>query len=137
MAEMNGTFGLGVLILTLFSMMNVSFAYNWANGQGVQYALGCDFYGNDIRNVSSSGQDCGCICARDTNCDHFTWSSNGMCWLKRANNPAAVDANGAVCGWVTDRTQCQGISYLFLPVSLLSFNVWSFKEEDLYQVVPN
>ena len=94
-----------LLIITLG--LDGSNAYDWMSGTGVTYALGCDFYGNDIGNQPSPGEDCGCICATNNNCDHFTWY-NGVCYLKRAVNPPANDLSGGVCGWVTNRSACQG-----------------------------
>ena len=111
-----------LLILIFCSMLNGSCAYNWASGSNgdVMWASGCDFYGNDISNVASSGADCGCYCASNPNCDHFTWYNN-VCYLKKAINPPATDLSGAVCGWVTARTYCPGIQNQSISISSTTF----------------
>ena len=97
-----------VVVISLLGV-DLSTAYNWASGSNgqVMYALGCDFYGNDISSQPSSGEDCGGICAANNNCDHFTWY-NGVCYLKRAVNPPTKDLGGGVCGWVTSRPSNSG-----------------------------
>ena len=93
-----------LLIFVMLWVFDSSHGYDWAvgsNGQ-VLWSSGCDFYGNDIGSTASSGEDCGGICARNANCDHFTWY-NGVCYMKAAVNPPVNDLNGAVCGWVTSR----------------------------------
>ena len=91
--------------LLLLWAFDSSYAYIWTSGSNgqVTWASGCDFYGNDIRNTPSSGENCGGICACNSACDHFTWY-NGVCYMKSAVNPPAYDLNGAVCGWVTNRS---------------------------------
>jgi hypothetical protein len=96
-----------------YSLLNSLSAYNWASGSNgnVMWASGCDFYGNDISNVASEGADCGCHCASNPNCDHFTWYYN-VCYLKKAIDPPTTDLPGSVCGWVTARTYCPGINQI-------------------------
>ncbi len=82
--------------------------YDWKDGDNGQllWAHGCDFYGNDIQQVKSRGEDCGGLCIDDSKCTHFTWGSDGDCFLKSATKNAVPIANTnweGVCGYVTRR----------------------------------
>ena len=114
-----------LLILVLLWAFDLSNAYDWASGSNgqVMWSSGCDFYGNDIGSTASSGEDCGGICARNANCDHFTWY-NGVCYMKAAVNPPVNDLNGAVCGWVTNR----GISFAINNLNCKMFNQFKFTD---------
>jgi len=90
-------------------------AYTWSVGSGgeVLYALGCDFYGNDIGSVNSADSDCGDICFKNANCDHFSFSG-GVCYLKAAVDPAPRALTGGVCGLVIGRPATGKIAYLIV-----------------------
>ena len=97
-------------ILWLFLLLNLlqmakGYSFQSGNNGQVMWALGCDFYGNDIGNQVGTGQDCGGLCIGNPMCTHFSWS-NGVCYLKQATNPPATNnnANGAICGWVNNRS---------------------------------
>jgi hypothetical protein len=68
---------------TISSLMAnlVAGGINW---NGKNWAMSCDFHGNDLSNVRSSGELCGQKCARTKDCTHFTWSQHkvGTCWMK-------------------------------------------------------
>ena len=57
------------LIIELFSIVS---AINWQTGN---WAMSCDFKGNDLSNQNSRGEDCGGICSKTAGCTHFTWSN--------------------------------------------------------------
>lgn len=65
------------------------------------WALGCDFKGNDLESVMSTGEQCGGICAANDQCTHFTWKY-GTCWLKQnvvlKSDAIAIGDMSAVCG---------------------------------------
>jgi hypothetical protein len=67
-------------------------------------AYGCEFPGNDIYNLKSSGEECGIICDKIRNCTHYTWKpvEGGICFLKNGNistNDAKVTNDlGILCG---------------------------------------
>jgi hypothetical protein len=69
------------LIIELFSIVS---AINWQTGN---WAMSCDFKGNDLSNQNSRGEDCGGICSKTAGCTHFTWSNynGGTCWMKSGN----------------------------------------------------
>jgi len=71
----------------------------WLNGN---WAHDCDFPGNDLKSVASSGESCGQTCYETEGCSHFAWSKHkgGICWLKKGNvgKANAVWNKGAVCG---------------------------------------
>ena len=48
-------------------------AINWQIGD---WALGCDFRGNDLANQLTTGENCGSLCAATTGCTHFTWTNH-------------------------------------------------------------
>ena len=65
--------------------------------------LGCDFYGNDFSNKSSSSVAlCGDACVSLKKCTHFTFTPDGTCWMKtgHVNTNQAVRSkdNQTVCG---------------------------------------
>lgn len=55
------------------------------------WALGCEFIGNDLKNVRSAGEECGGKCAANPECTHFTWN-DGTCWMKKFNGVSKDDA---------------------------------------------
>lgn len=71
------------------------------------WALSCEFKGNDLKNVESSGEECGGICANNPQCTHFTWNY-GTCWLKKYNGVSRDDAvrvrdTSFTCGIIRNR----------------------------------
>jgi hypothetical protein len=51
------------------------------NWNGNDWALNCDFKGQDMSNVSVSTQQCGPTCLSTYGCTHFTYNG-GTCWMK-------------------------------------------------------
>ncbi|CAF1565184.1 unnamed protein product, partial [Adineta ricciae] len=49
-------------------LMEVSSSVLWIENN---WAMSCDFPGNDMFNVQSRGEDCGGRCAQTSNCTHF------------------------------------------------------------------
>jgi len=77
---------------------------SWQTGADGQWALKCDFTGNDLSNARSTGDKCSSVCKATAGCTHYTWTSfnGGTCWMKRgavttANAIVSTDAS-AVCG---------------------------------------
>ena len=87
----------------------VSLAECGINWNGNNWALGCDFRGNDLFNVQISGDQCGDRCVHTPGCTHFTWTkwNGGTCWMKtgRALYSSAFETGdqSMVCG-ITDDT---------------------------------
>ncbi len=71
------------------------------------YAMNCNFPGNDIGNLKSEEKDCQKICLNISDCNHFTWSNfnGGTCWLKHGlvTKLNSVYSLGEVCGFIKDR----------------------------------
>ncbi|XP_037025151.1 uncharacterized protein LOC119066670 [Bradysia coprophila] len=65
------------------------------------WALGCDFHGNDLQSVLSTGEECGGLCAANPQCTHFTWN-NGTCRMKQnvvsQSDALVVRDKSRVCG---------------------------------------
>lgn len=68
------------------------------------WALSCDFKGNDYYAVQIPSEQCGGICAATQGCTHFSWTSfnGGTCWMKqgevsRDNFQTTTDPS-MVCG---------------------------------------
>jgi hypothetical protein len=74
------------------------------NWNGKNWAMGCDFHGNDLSNVRSSGALCGPKCAQTNGCTHFAWNNwnGGTCWMKHGsvskNNAFSSGDRNMVCG---------------------------------------
>uniref|UniRef100_A0A915JBS5 Apple domain-containing protein n=1 Tax=Romanomermis culicivorax TaxID=13658 RepID=A0A915JBS5_ROMCU len=79
----------------------IAHAVDW---RGNNWAMGCDFRGNDLSSVRVPGDQCGGTCAGTNDCTHFTWTSyeGGTCWMKRGtvsrNNAFDTDDKSIVCG---------------------------------------
>src|SRR5208337_3850978 len=73
-----------------------SLKVNWS---GRNWAMGCDFPGNDLANVRISGEKCSGDCANTLACTHFTWTTfnGGTCWKKQGH----ISANDAVLANIT------------------------------------
>lgn len=65
------------IIATILTMsFNICFGVSW---NGNNWALGCDFRGDDLTNARTRGEECGGLCAATQGCTHFTWTNyNGM-----------------------------------------------------------
>ena len=80
------------------------------NWNGNNWAMGCDFRGNDLSNVRSSGEVCSQKCAETNGCTHYAWNKwrSGTCWLKygsvsKKNAFSSSDGN-MVCGVLSEDT---------------------------------
>ncbi|CAF1087232.1 unnamed protein product [Adineta steineri] len=60
---------------------------------GNNWAMSCDFIGNDLSNVQSTSELCSQKCTQTPGCTHFSWNlyNDGTCWLK-TNNVTKADA---------------------------------------------
>jgi hypothetical protein len=74
------------------------------NWNGNNWAMSCDFRGNDLSNVRVSGELCGGKCAESQGCTHFTWTQylGGTCWLKTGsvskNDAFSTNDPNTMCG---------------------------------------
>ena len=80
------------------------------NWNGKNWAMACDFRGNDLSNVQSPAELCGPKCAQTNECTHFVWNkwNGGTCWMKEGpvskNDAFASLDRGMVCGVVNEHT---------------------------------
>ena len=81
-------------------------ARNWQIGDNglVRWDSNCDFSGNDIGQQPSRPEQCGGICIANPSCTHFTWGAGELCYMKQAWSLTEINSNGAVCGWVINRS---------------------------------
>ena len=84
-----------------------NFFYQAVNWNGNNWALRCDFRGNDLQSVSAQGDQCGSLCTKTNGCTHWAFNrfNGGTCWLKRgtvtqANAFDSSDPSSA-CGVVS------------------------------------
>jgi hypothetical protein len=87
-------------IIILLALIFKSKAQIQWNGN---WAIGCDFVGNDLTSAKTRGEDCFSKCQTTNGCTHFTWTSyeRGTCWMKKGqvNKQNAVQrSNDYVCG---------------------------------------
>lgn len=86
------------------SYLSVDFAQGGANWNGNNWAMSCDFYGNDLSNVQIPSERCGGKCAETQGCTHFTWTQHngGTCWMKKGSvskdNAVSTGDPNMVCG---------------------------------------
>lgn len=94
------------------NILNSVSAINW---NGKDWAMQCDFKGNDLSNVRIAGEYCSTKCRETSGCTHFSWTSynGGTCWMKKGtvsqSNAVPLNDPTSVCGIVT-KTQPQGPS---------------------------
>ena len=98
-----------LLIISQLIVLALSQSVNWA---GNNWAMNCDFRGNDFKNVKSPGEQCGGLCAQTQGCTHFVWSGyqGGTCWMKSGSvckNKAFYSA-GTMCGVQAEDQGCGG-----------------------------
>ncbi|CAF1012598.1 unnamed protein product [Adineta ricciae] len=88
-----------LVILNLFVVTKATINWN-----GNNWALRCDFRGNDFTNVRSPPQLCGPKCDAVARCTHFAWTNwqGGTCWMKSGSvsksNAIISSDSSAVCG---------------------------------------
>ncbi|CAF1103904.1 unnamed protein product [Rotaria sordida] len=76
---------------------------------GNNWAMSCDFRGNDLSNVKIAPELCGGKCAETQQCTHFTWSgyNGGTCWMKSGtvskNDAISTSDSTMVCGVVDNK----------------------------------
>jgi PAN domain len=103
-----------ISLLTIHSVSALTFKRN-INWNGNNWALGCDFHGNDLTNVQIRGEDCGGKCAQTSGCTHFTWTTynGGTCWMKSGpvskNDARSTHDPSMVCGVIDSPTSNTGI----------------------------
>ena len=102
-------------------------AVNW---NGNNWAMSCDFNGNDLSLAQIRGEECSGRCAATAGCTHFAWTrwNGGTCWMKEGDvsKANAVQNNDptSVCGVLNDSPVQPGISRyrLLLQFMLLSLD---------------
>lgn len=94
-----------VLLLSAFCCRVTVQAIDWQSGDNgqVQWALECDFNGNDIGNTKGRSEQCGSACLARGDCASFAWTGHegGTCWLK--NGGDAHYAKDTTCGKIVNR----------------------------------
>jgi hypothetical protein len=111
-------------------------ALTWFKGNAASWAWDCDFrYMGDYKQVGNvRGDQCDPLCAADSQCTHFSFTPNGICYLKRGG-AFKSDANvlskgsGVICGikitpytknynkarWMSDLPDASYLHDLLLP----------------------
>jgi hypothetical protein len=91
-----------VLITNCLSLHHAKRGINW---NGNNWAMSCDFYGNDLSNARVPANRCGPQCEQTSGCTHFTWTQymGGTCWMKKGS----VSKNDAFS--TTDPTMVCGV----------------------------
>ncbi|CAF3042522.1 unnamed protein product, partial [Rotaria sp. Silwood2] len=73
---------------------------------GNNWAMSCDFRGNDLSNVQIASNLCGGKCSQTQGCTHFTWTqyNGGTCWMKSGavskSDAVSTSDSTMVCGVV-------------------------------------
>ncbi len=99
-------FGFIILAICLLSLETQGIIWNG------NWALNCDFPGNDVTSVKTPSELCSEKCQQNPICTHYAWTryDGGTCWLKSGKicKDKAVwnNAVGSVCGVV--REDCSG-----------------------------
>ena len=98
------------LILQVAALLALPYLAHGINWNGNNWALACDFPGNDLSNVKTSSSNCGGACAATSGCTHFAWTSwnGGTCWMKYGavtqQNAVPTSDQTTVCGLIgTDK----------------------------------
>ena len=101
----NSLSSLNVVAFLITSCLFVGLTVGDINWNGNNWAMSCDFHGNDLYHVRSSGELCGEKCAQTNGCTHFAWNkyNGGTCWMKSGS----VSKNDAFSSW--DRNMVCGV----------------------------
>ncbi|CAF1044433.1 unnamed protein product [Adineta steineri] len=92
---------LALLVIYILSVKSIVAQINW---NGNNWAMSCDFQGNELSNVQIPGEQCGGRCSQTSGCTHFTWNQykGGTCWMKTGSvttaNAFKTDDPSMVCG---------------------------------------
>ena len=91
-------------LLKIESLYQLLVGDDWNTGNdGVKWLLNCDFYGHDIGNIVSTGEQCGGLCLANPQCNHFR-NHEGTCYLKKAPlSTPRTPIDGGVCGFIPSR----------------------------------
>jgi hypothetical protein len=90
-----------LLSLSIIELLYQVNAVQWEQGN---WAFACDFKGNDFSHHGGHGKDCRNLCAKTSQCTHFTWTTfnGGTCWMKSGpvskNNAIDTQDRSMVCG---------------------------------------
>ena len=97
----------------LIGFFSISFILTNPVANGIQWngnwAMNCDFNGNELSNVQSPGELCSTKCAETNGCTHYTWTNwnGGTCWMKSGSvsksNAFSSSDPSSVCGVLTDQ----------------------------------
>lgn len=90
-------------LIFLLSVVHINAQINWQNGD---WAMGCDFKGNDLTKALTKGDMCSTKCRQTAGCTHYTWTNfeGGTCWMKKGSvtksNAVYTGNSNMVCGIV-------------------------------------
>ena len=91
---------ISLAFLTILAGLGIQ-GINW---NGNNWAMACDFRGNDLSHVRIGAELCGGKCEETARCTHFAWSraNGGTCWMKhgRVSKNDAFQSHDStmVCG---------------------------------------
>ena len=98
---------LSYITFILINYLLINVVVNGINWNGNDWAMSCDFRGNDLSNVRSSGEVCSQKCSQTKGCTHYAWNKykGGTCWMKKGSisktNALTISDPVAVCGVLT------------------------------------
>lgn len=75
------------------------FTFNWQKNDQDEWAINCDFRGDDYGKAAIKGEDCIRSCHQKLGCTHFTWHG-GWCYFKtgQVNKNDAIWKPFSACG---------------------------------------
>lgn len=93
-----------LFLMALAAVVVSASAISWRKSNFSTYSTSCDFYGNDLAAVRTSGSsNCKYLCHFALDCYHWTYNIGARrCFLKKAfaGRSAAKPYNGATCGYL-------------------------------------
>ncbi|CAF1527215.1 unnamed protein product [Rotaria sordida] len=101
---------IGFMLVNILTLNCVRCDVNW---NGNNWAMSCDFRGNDLSNVQIASEFCGGKCAETQRCTHFTWTqyNGGTCWMKSGtvskSDAFSTSDPTMVCGVMSDTSTVQ------------------------------
>ncbi|CAF4810662.1 unnamed protein product, partial [Rotaria sp. Silwood2] len=100
----------GYMVVNILILGCVRGDVNW---NGNNWAMSCDFHGNDLSSVRIASKFCGGKCAETSGCTHFTWTqyNGGTCWMKSGavskSDAFSTSDSTMVCGVINVGTTGQ------------------------------
>ncbi|CAF0789787.1 unnamed protein product [Rotaria sordida] len=128
-----------LIIVIVINYLPATLASGVINWNGNNWAMSCDFHGNDLSNARISGEGCDGKSGKTQGCTHFIWTqwNGGTCWMKKGPVSKAdafpTDDPHMVCGVNSESQPFNGNIINILNCGSQTIQVGFFKNSGPFQ----